>query len=212
MADNCQPPEPRIVATFGDSLTTGVGSAPGYAEKLPSSWTVADEAIAGQCGYGCSLLAQGSASDIQADLAALVSSPGVETIVAMWGTNDAFQYGWYVNHPDGLALWRQYARDVYVSKLVASVDYALGLGVQVVIAFPPPVFVDGAPDDVVSPRILDIHDAVVDALDGYDVATVDLYDLLDDHPELFAADGVHFTAAGAQIAADAIRLRIEQLP
>jgi lysophospholipase L1-like esterase len=213
-AETCTPPpppQPRIVATFGDSLTAGVGSAPGYAEKLPATWTVANEAVAGQCGSGC-VYAPGSAADIQTDLAALVQDPGVETLVAMWGTNDAILYGFIAGSPGGLELWQATVLQSYVTKLVASVNYALGLGVQVVVAFPPPVFVDGAPDDVVSPRIRDIRAAVGAALEGLDVATVDLYALLEDDPQLFGEDGIHFTENGAQIVADAIRVRIQQLP
>jgi lysophospholipase L1-like esterase len=211
LADNCPPPQPRIVATFGDSLTAGFGAAPGYAEKLPAAWTVADESVAGQCGSGC-FFAPGSAADIQTDLPGLLADPGIETLVAMWGTNDAFLYVPVAGFPNGLETWEETVLQGYVTKLVASVEYALAEGVKVVVAFPPPVFVDGVPDDVVSPRIRDIRIAVKAALVGLDVSTVNLYALLKDHPEVFDSDGVHFNDTGAQIAADAIRLAIEQQP
>jgi lysophospholipase L1-like esterase len=216
LADTCPPqdPEPRIVATFGDSLTTGTGASPGYAEELPvPPWTVVDEAVAGQCGSGCLFGGgAGSASDIQSDLAALLQDPGVETIVAMWGTNDALQWPLYTVLPDPLAGWRQYVRDEYVAELEASVQHALGLGVNVVVAIPPPIFVDDEPDDVYSPLIRDIRTEVVAALDDEDITIVDLYALLEDDPHLFEDDGIHFNQDGAETVADILRHYIDQQP
>jgi lysophospholipase L1-like esterase len=130
----------------------------------------------------------------------------------MWGTNDALQWSLYTVLPDPLAGWRHYVRDEYVAELFASVQYALGLGVNVVVAIPPPIFVDDEPDDIYSPLIRDIRTEVVAALGDEDVTIVDLYALLEDDSHLFESDGIHFNEDGAETVADIIRHYVDQQP
>lgn len=213
------PPDPSpgefVVATFGDSITAGWGSFPGYsaALDLATEWTVLHEGIAGECGsphtvaFICSTYAAG-AQRLRDAIDPLLADPGIDAVVAMWGTNDAGAGALFLTlgGEQGPALWAT-QRDDYLHDIVEAVALARTRRVDVVYVFPPKTF--GADAAVRNPLLLELRAALggpTGPLQQMGAVMVDLYAASEADPGMIdEADGIHWTAGGAETAAALIQ-------
>ncbi|HSD25657.1 MAG TPA: SGNH/GDSL hydrolase family protein, partial [Vicinamibacteria bacterium] len=210
------PPDPSpgefVVAAFGDSLTAGWLSFPGYSAALDEAtvWTILHEGIAGECGsphkmvFVCPTYA-GGAQRLRDAIEPLLEEPGIDAVVAMWGTNDAGVGAFYLTNggEQGPSLWAT-QRDDYIHDITEAVALARTRRVDVVYVFPPKTF--GADAEVRNPLLLELRAALAGPLQQMGAVMVDLYAASEADPGMIdEADGIHFTPDGAEAAAALIQ-------
>jgi lysophospholipase L1-like esterase len=213
------PPDPSpgefVVAAFGDSMTAGFASAPGYASVLDeaTSWTILHNGIAGECGsphtvaFVCPTHA-GGAQRLRDAVDPLLADPGVDAVVAMWGTNDAGAGALFLalGGDQGPALWATH-RDDYVDDIIEAVGVARARRVDVVYVFPPKTFGDDAA--LRNPLLLELQSLLEGPLEQMGAVTLDLYAEADQKPWMIGeGDGIHFTPEGAALAAALIEEKL----
>lgn len=177
------------VVGFGDSLTIGATPASSYLSHLPTEWSAADRANLGE-------LALSGQARLRAAIPQLVEQ-GVDVVVVMWGTQDAYAAGPETSGPSD---WR----DPLIAETAKSLDHLLAAGITPVVAFPPPTL-DPSPQGVrANERLYDLEWLIAMEAMARDVAFVDLYAAILDEPDpsaYFADDGIHLNANGSAFAA-----------
>jgi lysophospholipase L1-like esterase len=213
------PPDPSpgefVVAAFGDSMTAGFGTAPGYASVLDeeTTWTLLHHGIAGECGsphtvaFVCMDHAAG-AQRLRDAVDPLLADPGIDAVVAMWGTNDAGAGAFFLalGGAQGPALWATH-RDDYVHDIIEAVGVARARRVDVVYVFPPKTF--GGDAALRNPLLLELQGLLEGPLEQMGAVTLDLYAEADQKPWMISeSDGIHFTPDGAALAAALIEEKL----
>ncbi len=192
-ADPAAAQAPQVLL-YGDSLTTNYDGKPGYASRLIGmGWDAQNRARSGQ------QKATG-VEKLENDLGLGLITGESEAAVLMWGSND-FEASPILNTDciaDALSFWRCHF-EVVRSAFVAQVQAIEALGVDVIVAFPPPQYVAGVAEER-NAALEFMRFLVQRDLEDLGIPLIDFYDefLAMPNPQaIMDADGVHMNDFGA---------------
>jgi lysophospholipase L1-like esterase len=181
--------ESFAVVGYGDSLTRGEFPEDSYLEHLPTAWATTNRGKSGEFAISGHPRLQGA-------IPALIEH-GVEVVVMMWGTKDAYSPIYDLQGP---TQWR----DDVVAKTGASLDQLVAAGITPVLVVPPPSL-DPSPAGVLANlRLEELEWLLAEEAAARDVAFVSLYTRMLAEPDpvaFFQPDGVHLNATGAAFVA-----------
>jgi lysophospholipase L1-like esterase len=178
------------VATYGDSLTKTEGG--GYPAALPPEWQRVNRGVIGEFGIGGAPRLLGNVD--------LLAANGIDVVVMLWGTNDAYSPYYEANGP---TWWR----DDLVDKLLLAADALTAAGLPVVLAFPPPNVDPSEQGVLANQRLEELRPLLEAATSARGIPFVDLYGAVAVQPEpavFFEEDGIHLSPEGKSLVANAI--------